>query len=81
MLTCPRWHQDVKPQNILVVRDNGASIYECEFKLADLGLSHFRVGANTQDVDTRGTRVYGGSLAISKEVFLTSHRCTRVLLP
>ncbi|KAI9793927.1 MAG: hypothetical protein M1816_007179 [Peltula sp. TS41687] len=55
------WHQDVKPKNILVSTRNGKSIYECEFKLADLGLSHFRAkgGRNARDRDSQGTRTYG----------------------
>ena len=56
-----RWHQDVKPTNILVSTRNGKSVYECEFKLADLGLSHFstRRGENVEGRDTQGTRTYG----------------------
>lgn len=58
-----RWHQDIKPTNILVTSGKSTSLYDCEFKIADLGLSHFRKlraapGAAT-DKDTSGTREYG----------------------
>ncbi|OCL06940.1 hypothetical protein AOQ84DRAFT_67856, partial [Glonium stellatum] len=51
------WHQDVKPQNILVSTRSGL----LEFKLADLGLSHFQPqsGADAYGRDARGTRTYG----------------------
>lgn len=59
----PRWHQDIKPSNILVKSKKGASYYDCEFKLADLGLSHFKKHVSSQgdatDRDSRGTRAYG----------------------
>jgi len=47
----------VKPQNILVSTRKG----KLEFKLADLGLSHFQLqgGADAYGRDTRGTRTYG----------------------
>lgn len=58
-----RWHQDVKPRNILVKSKKGRSPYDCEFKLADLGSSHFRKHVSSQgeatDRDTYGTRAYG----------------------
>lgn len=42
---------------------NGGSDYDCEFKLADLGLSHFKKHVPSQgdatDRDTYGTRAYG----------------------
>lgn len=57
------WHQDIKPSNILVKSKNGGSDYDCEFKLADLGLSHFKKHVPSQgdatDRDTYGTRAYG----------------------
>jgi serine/threonine protein kinase len=57
------WHQDVKPTNILVTSGKSRSYYDCEFKLADLGLSHFRKVHGLQgaasDKDTSGTREYG----------------------
>lgn len=58
-----RWHQDVKPENILVVSNGSENTSEWEFKLADLGTSHFkRVDASRQDStasDSYGTRTYG----------------------
>ena len=59
----PRWHQDIKPDNILIMGWNPSSPYNCQFVLADLGLSHFKRALPTQldasDVDTWGTHVYG----------------------
>lgn len=58
-----RWHQDIKPRNILVKSKKGGSPYDYEFKLADLGLSHFKKHVPSQrgttDRDTYGTRTYG----------------------
>lgn len=54
-----RFRQDITPNNILVCRREGKSIYECGFKLADLGLSHIHPGENAQGEDVRGTRTYG----------------------
>lgn len=53
--------------DINVSTRNGKSIYECEFKLADLGLSHFRpkIGQNAKSRDARGTRTYGTSLCVT----------------
>lgn len=60
-----RWHQDIKPANILVKSVPPGSSYDCQFKLGDLGSSHFRKQVPTQQEDTRrdswGTRTYGQS--------------------
>ncbi len=57
------WHQDVKPSNILIKSSPGGSPYSSQFKLADLGLSHFKKKMSSQveatDGDTYGTRAYG----------------------
>ena len=57
------WHQDVKPSNILIKTGRGGSPYASQFKLADLGLSHFKKKMSSQveatDGDTYGTRTYG----------------------
>ena len=57
------WHQDVKPSNILIKSSQGQSPYSWQFKLADLGLSHFKKKMSSQveatDGDTYGTRAYG----------------------
>ncbi|KAL8714967.1 MAG: hypothetical protein Q9225_006475 [Loekoesia sp. 1 TL-2023] len=58
------WYQDVKPKNILVCQNrNPSSKYDHTFKLADLGLSHFkmhvRASHSVTDLDTFGTRTYG----------------------
>ena len=56
-----RFHQDVKPTNILV-KSTGPSVYDCEFVLADLGLSHFKNAGSSQkdvtDKDSYGTYAY-----------------------
>ena len=56
------WHQDVNPLNILV-KSRGSGRYDCDFKLADLGLSHFEVHMSfLRDASTRdsfGTSAYG----------------------
>ena len=50
----------MKPENILVSTRGDKLEFECEFKLADLGLSHFKIaGDDTEDRDSRGTRTYG----------------------
>jgi serine/threonine protein kinase len=68
LLMSPRFHQDVKPANILVVSnqessDPESSRYKWKFKVADLGLSHFeRVVGKQESVtanDAHGTRTYG----------------------
>ena len=65
-----RWHQDIKPPNIVVKSKKGGSSYDCEFKLADLGLSHFKRHVPTQreatDRDTYGTRAYGRLQAMNR---------------
>lgn len=57
------WHQDVKPKNILVLSGNGNSPYDVEFKLGDLGLSHFKrtlkMDRKIVDSDVGGTKDYG----------------------
>ncbi|KAJ9649025.1 hypothetical protein H2199_000938 [Coniosporium tulheliwenetii] len=56
------WHQDIKPANILVMSNGQSSPYMYDFKLADLGLSHFRKHVPSEgdalDNDTYGTRTY-----------------------
>jgi serine/threonine protein kinase len=57
-----RWHQDIKPTNILVSGDVGNNPYEVRFMLADLGLSHFTAvvedRAGVTGEDTHGARAY-----------------------
>ena len=68
MLINISWHQDVNPSNILVKSHKGRSRYDCHFKLADLGLSHFKKHTSSPrdatDVDTWGTNAYGISDAL-----------------
>lgn len=58
-----RWHQDIKPANILVFGGNASSPYDCDFKIADLGLTHFKPSFSQEndpsDLDAFGTRAYG----------------------
>ncbi|KAL9034527.1 MAG: hypothetical protein Q9214_007005, partial [Letrouitia sp. 1 TL-2023] len=58
------WHQDINPTNILVKsRPNVSCPYDVHFKIADLGLSHFKINPSglgkATDKDTFGTRAYG----------------------
>lgn len=60
-----RWHQDVKPQNIFVVSNDEKSPYNWQFKLGDLGLSHFKMKVSSSQEsdstarDAHGTKTYG----------------------
>lgn len=60
-----RWHQDIKPANILVMTGNETSPYRWRFKLADLGNCHFQYGKlpsrQASAIDSHGTRCYGES--------------------
>ncbi|KAH7313156.1 hypothetical protein BKA65DRAFT_517427 [Rhexocercosporidium sp. MPI-PUGE-AT-0058] len=57
------WHQDVKPENILVLSNGSRNPQDWLFKLADLGISHFKRGdslrGNSTASDTYGTHTYG----------------------
>ncbi|KAL8894183.1 MAG: hypothetical protein Q9192_004544, partial [Flavoplaca navasiana] len=57
------WHHDVDPSNILVVSRGQDSPYDCDFKIADLGLAHFKryISSlnNATDNDRYGTSTYG----------------------
>ena len=59
------WHQDIKPSNILVQSCGRRSPYDYQFKIADLGLSHFQryigSGRGATDRDAFGTHAYGQS--------------------
>ena len=63
LISTNRIHQDVKPANILVFGGNGTSPYDCYFKIADLGLTHFKPSVpqldDPSDLDAFGTRAYG----------------------
>jgi serine/threonine protein kinase len=71
-----RWHQDVKPRNILVVSNRSSNPYDVSFKLADLGLSHFKRtvegGVIATDDDVSGTQTYGKNLTRELRPTLTS---------
>lgn len=69
------WHQDVKPENILVSTRGDQLEFECEFKLADLGLSHFKIaGDDAEDRDSRGTRTYGAPECYRSNAFQAKSR-------
>lgn len=79
------WHQDIKPQNILVLSDPDHRDRYI-FKLADFGLSHFRsltanqeqvTGTEMLDRDSRGTREYGMSLCSIGTQALTRRKVHR----
>ncbi|KAH8764700.1 hypothetical protein F5882DRAFT_17731 [Hyaloscypha sp. PMI_1271] len=57
------FHQDIKPINILITSNSVASPYKWEFKVADLGLSHFKKVIDEQGIiianNAHGTRTYG----------------------
>ncbi|KAL8879653.1 MAG: hypothetical protein Q9198_002778 [Flavoplaca austrocitrina] len=57
------WHHDIHPSNILVVSRGQDSPYDCDFKIADLGLAHFKryisLLNNATDNDRYGTSTYG----------------------
>ena len=62
-LTFASWHQDIKPENILVKSKAGSSKWDVQLMVADLGLSHFKMsksgGTQEIDEDTHGSRAYG----------------------
>lgn len=71
LLNIDRWHQDVKPSNILVCSGDSKSPYGYRFKLGDLGLSHFKMNVTPRkgpvtDADSYGTRAYGESFSPTK---------------
>jgi serine/threonine protein kinase len=54
----------VKPENILVVSNGATYPHEWQFKLADLGISHFKrrrppLREDSAASDTYGTKTYG----------------------
>ena len=84
-MTCS-WHQDLKPANILVVVAENASAYRgISFKVADMGLSHFKTimdgDAEAVDLDTYGTRTYGVSSVRMKSKKCSDHLIGEQELP
>lgn len=57
------WHHDIDPSNILVVSRKSDLPYDCDFKIADLGLAHFKRYesslTNATDNNRYGTNTYG----------------------
>ncbi|KAL8837659.1 MAG: hypothetical protein Q9176_005576 [Flavoplaca citrina] len=56
------WHHDIDPSNILVVSKGHDSPFDCDFKIADLGLAHFKryisPRTNATDSDRYGMSTY-----------------------
>ena len=75
------WHHDISPDNILVVSRRGGSPYDCDFKIADLGLSHFRRHTSSPqdatDEDKYGSNAYGKLSPFAARLTLNLPRCTR----
>ncbi|KAF2085973.1 kinase-like protein [Saccharata proteae CBS 121410] len=65
------WHQDVKPANILVCGSDTDPIYKWKFKLADMGLSHFK-RATTADSDEKSRDNYGTRTYCAPECYRSS---------
>lgn len=66
------WHHDLNPDNILVVSRGGDSPYDCDFKIADLGLAHFkRHHSSMHNATDEGQH---GSNAYSKDFAFLSFR-------
>ena len=69
LLTLARWHQDIKPGNILVSGDLEKRPYAVRFMLADLGLSHFTAVVAHEDEmtseDTGGSRAYSMTVVLA----------------
>lgn len=64
MIFLRSWHQDIRPENILINESTvGTQPHDYRFMLGDLGLSHFVRMCRSQDDpsarDTGGTRTYG----------------------
>jgi len=74
------WHHDISPDNILVVSRKAGSPYECDFKIADLGLSHFRRHSSSSrddtDEDKYGSNAYGERFAFAARRTLNLSRRT-----
>jgi len=68
----------VKPANILIKSSQSGSAFDCLFKLADLGLSHFtRTISPKLDAtgkDTHGTQAYGIAPLAESSVAATDFR-------
>ena len=56
------WHQDVNPSNIYVKSTSKGSTYDCQMKLGDVEISHFKKvdpQEEALDIDSYGTRALG----------------------
>jgi len=74
---CRSFHQDIKPANLLVCSNGAPSRYTWQFKLADLGLSHFNKITEGLGIalanDRQGTRTYGQSSRAKNRRALTRY--------
>ena len=59
-----RWHQDIKPANILVAGKIDSNRYDVLFMLADLGVTHFTTVVEEKSSLT-GEDYVGGTRAYS----------------
>ena len=61
-----RWHQDLKPTNILVVRSASGSPFAYTYRITDFGLCRFKTimegEEEASDLDMFGTITYGTTL-------------------
>ncbi|KAF2103948.1 kinase-like protein [Rhizodiscina lignyota] len=67
------WHQDIKPDNILVVSGGTSSRFHCKFKLADFGASHFKAVDDLStpvDNDSHGGKTYGAPECYRPDSFI-----------
>lgn len=67
-----RWHHDLAPDNILVVRRGNGSRFDCDFKIADLGLAHFQrhleSSQRATDEDRHASNAYCKPFVLASEV-------------
>ncbi|KAG8532869.1 uncharacterized protein KY384_002747 [Bacidia gigantensis] len=73
------WHQDLKPSNILLFSSGHGSRYRFVFKIADLGVSHFRKHSpeiyGRTDPARSGTHTYVRPSAVEQTIDLWSLGC------
>ncbi|KAL8696543.1 MAG: hypothetical protein Q9224_002741 [Gallowayella concinna] len=68
------WHHDIDPSNILVVSRSQDSPYDCDFKIADLGLAHFKRYISSSNRATDNERYGMNAYGIHVEIQNNSRR-------